>query len=56
MSSNSTAATLVWAVDLTVDEDAEVVLEDNWSRVILFRGHVSIARGSMKKLPHHGAP
>ena len=29
MSSNSAAATLVWALDLAVDEDAEVVLEDN---------------------------
>ncbi len=56
MSPNSAAATLVWGFVLAVDEDAEVVLQGNWSRTLVFQGHLSIGRSSPKKLPHHGAP
>ena len=56
MSPNSAAATLVWGSVLAVDEDAEVVLEGNWSHVLVFQGHSSIGRNSPKKLSHHDAP
>ena len=49
MSSDSAAATLVWAFVLAVDQDAEVVKEGKCRYSLVFERFISISRSSAKK-------